>query len=164
MVILLLMHACMYYYDVCTHACMYACMCVYLGVLVGQQANAIREWTQITVAEYKGGMSFPTHFDVLVTTPKAFEIQQNRTPDKLLFPMFDMIVFDECHHVLKDHPYRKLAVKLRITCENLPPQLRPRVVGLTASVTYAVDEKKVEHSMKRLCTDMRVEEIATAKE
>jgi superfamily II DNA or RNA helicase len=78
--------------------------------------------------------------------------------------MFDMIVFDECHHVLKDHPHRKLAVKLGITCENLPPQLRPRVVGFTASVTYAVDEKKKEHSMKRLCTDMRVEEIATAKE
>jgi hypothetical protein len=131
-------------------------------LLVVQQANAIRTWTQLTVAEYMGGLSFPTLFDVLVTTPQAFEIQQGRNPDALSFPTFDTIVFDECHHVLKEHPYRKLAVKLGRACENL--DRGPRVLGLTASVTYAVEEKKVEKSMKRLCQDMRAEIIATANE
>ena len=43
------------------------------------------------------------------------------------------VVFDEVHHVLKDHPYRKLAQQL-CKCDG------PVVLGLTASLTYAVGE------------------------
>lgn len=40
----------------------------------------------------------------------------------------------------------------------------PRIIGLTASVTYAVDEKKINKSMQNLCNDLCIEEIATATE
>ena len=42
-------------------------------VLVKQQAIALRSWTKVSVEEYMGGMKFPHAFDILVTTPKAFE-------------------------------------------------------------------------------------------
>lgn len=47
-------------------------------LLVEQQANALRDWTQLEVAEFKGGMTLPCSFDVLVATPEAFRMAQNR--------------------------------------------------------------------------------------
>lgn len=73
-------------------------------MLVVQQAAAIREWTHLNVGEYMGGLKFPDNFDVLVTTPKAFEIKQKFKNDTLNWSIFDLVAFDECHHVLKDHP------------------------------------------------------------
>ena len=86
-----------------------------------------------------GGLSFPARFDVLVTTPAAFEQQQSELGTPLAWRSFDVVVFDECHHVLKQHPYRKLAVKLnkeRKTAVGTEQHTQPRVIGLTASVTY----------------------------
>ena len=47
-------------------------------VLVEQQADALRSWTQLSVGKYMGGLSFPSTYDILVTTPKAFESAQVR--------------------------------------------------------------------------------------
>ena len=71
------------------------------------------------------------------------------------------MVFDEVHHVLKDHPYRKLAIKLRLE-HPLPNEIR--ILGLTASVTYAVEENKVKTSMRRLCDDLQLQRMETATE
>jgi ERCC4-related helicase len=56
-----------------------------------------------------------------------------------------LVVFDEVHHVLKQHPYRALAAAL------LDSGARPRVLGLSASLTYAVGAKKVELALQKLC-------------
>ena len=47
-------------------------------LLVEQQAKAVRDWTGFEVAEFMGGMALPMHFDVLVSTPKAFQSAQAR--------------------------------------------------------------------------------------
>jgi len=47
-------------------------------VLVKQQAIALRSWTKLSVEEYMGGMQFPSSWEILVTTPKAFESAQTR--------------------------------------------------------------------------------------
>lgn len=47
-------------------------------LLVEQQAKAIRAWTRLEVAEFKGGVALPSSFDVLVSTPEAFRITQVR--------------------------------------------------------------------------------------
>lgn len=108
-------------------------------MLVEQQSGQLRSWTGMIVGEYMSGNTFPSHFDILVSTPKAFEtvLLRNQVSG---WSSFRTVVFDEVHHVLKDHPYRKLA---------LPNEIR--ILGLTASVTYAVEENKVKTSMRRLC-------------
>lgn len=117
-----------------------------------------------------GGVTMPTRFDVLVATPKAFQMAQQLLPGRLAWESFEVVCFDEVHHVLKEHPYRQLALHLRQACPPLPPSPtarsdgsgRPRVLGLTASLTYAVEEKKVKDAMQRICTELMVEHMVTA--
>ncbi len=75
-------------------------------LLVSQQAGAVKLWsTNLVVKELIGGNNLEGHFDVLVATPKAFEERQKRD-DQLSWGNFGLLVFDEVHHVLKQHPYR----------------------------------------------------------
>lgn len=57
-------------------------------------------------------------------------------------------MFDKVNHVIKDHPYRNLALKLKMSHQ------RPRILGLTASLTYAVGGQKVRKSVHRLCKEI----------
>ena len=72
---------------------------------------------------------------VLVSTPKAFSIAQANNPDLLGWQQFSLVVFDEVHHVIKDHPYRKIAQHMR---RHLQESSGVRILGLTASISYAV--------------------------
>ena len=64
------------------------------------------------------------------------------------------MVFDEVHHVLKDHPYRIIAHGIQ-KWENDRSQ-RIQVIGLSASLTYAVEHKAVEQALSNLCHDLSV--------
>eukprot|EP00873_Tetraselmis_striata_P041699 jgi/Tetstr1/461963/TSEL_007036.t1 len=123
--------------------------------LVGQQAAALRQWAgEGTVGEYMGGCQLPLGVDTLVSTPQAF-ISAQRRHSHLEWDNWDLVVFDEVHHVLKDHPYRKIAL-------NIPEEANVQILGLTASLTYAVTEDKVLTAAKRLCRELRIEHMATA--
>ena len=128
-------------------------------MLVEQQARAAREWTGLQVAEFMGGVSVPQRFDVLVSTPKAFQMTQSRGAASFRFQGFKLVVFDEVHHVLKDHPYRKLALSLSKLTDG-----RPQVLGLSASLTYAIGERKVESDLTRICRELNIQHMATASE
>jgi endoribonuclease Dicer len=101
-------------------------------LLVEQQAASLRYESRFRVAEYKGGAAKPKEFDILVSTPAAFLILSS-TPGFNLHN-FKHIVFDEIHHVVKRHPYRLIARKLS-GLSITPP---PLILGLTASLTYAI--------------------------
>lgn len=144
-------------------------------VLVEQQAAAVEQWlrqqcarSQFRVARYHGGKSLPTSFQVLVSTPEAFKIAQIKEDPRgnfssLAWGSFGLVVFDEVHHVLKDHPYRKLAIALK-TARRARTHLRtlPHVLGLTASVTYAVGKAKIEKAVHQLCADLELVHICQA--
>lgn len=126
-------------------------------MLVEQQEAALRNWTQLDVKPYCGGTRLPTSFEVLVSTPKAFEAAQEIFHNEhLQWDMMKTIVFDEVHHVLKEHPYRKLAFSLHRNAA------RPRVLGLTASYTYAIGEKETKSALQRMCNELRVTNLETA--
>ena len=130
--------------------------------LVGQQAKALRAHQGMAqpVGEFHGERTLPCGFAVLVTTPKAFEMAQARGEPSLAWKEFGTVVFDEVHHVLKDHPYRNLALKLKRSDHNGARDTR--VIGLTASLTYAVGDAKVKESVKRLCQELSIKEIESS--
>lgn len=82
--------------------------------LVAQQASVFRDWcTGMQVAEYMGSANEPASEDVIiVSTPEAFRRLQMRKRLVYDWSEFAICVFDEVHHVLKDHPYRHLAREL----------------------------------------------------
>ena len=70
------------------------------------------------------------------------------------------------HHVLKDHPYRKLALSLRRSSipssSTSSSREHPRVVGLTASYSYAVGDAKTRASLTRMCRELGITNTETA--
>jgi endoribonuclease Dicer len=105
-------------------------------LLVEQQARAVRNESRLRIAEYQGSASTPTpsSFDVLVSTPAAF-LSLSTLDRNFQLAEFGLIIFDEVHHAVKKHPYRKVSRKLAL----VPEAERPRVLGLTASLTYATN-------------------------
>jgi ERCC4-related helicase len=126
--------------------------------LVGQQAKVMRHWAvpSCKVGEFHGETSLPIDFDVLVTTPKAFESSQLSGHSLCAWHIFSIVIFDEVHHAIKDHPYRTLAQRL------LRSNHTPRVVGMTASLTYAVGADKVRAASQKLCDQLRISRIEVA--
>lgn len=126
--------------------------------LVEKQEAALTAITNVSVRPYQGGAVLPDRFDVLVSTPKAFEVAQANVAKNphLQWDKFRAVVFDEVQHVLKDHPYRKLALTLRAS------GARPRVVGLTATFVHMLHQDKVLALLRSICYDLLVEHVETA--
>lgn len=130
-------------------------------LLVEQQANAMRERIcHLRIAEFMGGKKLVEDFDILVSTPKAFLVAQN-THASIHWENFVIIVFDEVHHVLKDHPYRKIAQ--RITSARLRDSRLNllQVVGLTASLTYSCTDSAVKKSIESIVRELQIVHMAT---
>jgi hypothetical protein len=70
---------------------------------------------------------------ILVSTPGAY-LQQHATGAAFRLSDCGLVIFDEVHHVVKRHPYRKVARIL----QGLNLSDRPRVLGLSASLTYSI--------------------------
>lgn len=106
--------------------------------LVSQQANVIRAHTDLRVGQYCGTVydnwtkdmwtQELSKFDVLVMIDEIFR--------RILYQGFislskvNLIVFDESHRAVKNHPYREI---LR-AFDSCPPAEQPRILGLSASL------------------------------
>lgn len=153
--------------------------------LVMQQSRALKHWIgDYEVAEYFGGQSIPSSsFDVLVSTPQAFlvcmsvschiylvmlpkydliqlyllvlkTLQQTEVSSSFSWSNFFAVVFDEVHHVLKDHPYRIIAHGIKKWEKDRSQRIQ--VIGLSASLTYAVEHKAVKQALANLCHDLSI--------
>ena len=114
----------------------------------------------MNVSEFMGGNALPLSFDVLVTTPEAFLVAQEVTKHAatLDWSTFGVLVFDEVHHVLKNHPYRKIAQQLLA----LSPVGAIQVIGLSASLTYSMTQTTVQKTILKLTRELRITHMATA--
>jgi len=150
--------------------------------LVEQQALAVQEWLTgggsgrrgPVVARLHGEIShqLPNSFDVLVSTPAAFaaaQAKQGRTArsgslqwESLQWESFRLVIIDEVHHVLKEHPYRKLALALAFAKTAAPRAAMPQVLGLSASLTYEVERTAMEEQVLSLCKELGVTRISSA--
>ena len=106
---------------------------------MSQQASVIKMHTDLSVGEYIGAMNvdiwdgrkwhqeFQKH-QVLVMTAQIFlDILHHGF---MGLSRVNLLIFDECHHAVKNHPYREI-MKVFDTC---PEDEYPRVLGLTASI------------------------------
>ena len=131
-------------------------------LLVRQQAKAIREVIvpdlELHVAEYQGGMAVPSSssFQILVSTPSAYlklcESERHRI--EYGFQNFTRIIFDEVHHVIKKHPYRLIARGIQTLMHD--KENTPLILGLSASLTYALGSDSIEEAIHALCTELNL--------
>eukprot|EP00549_Striatella_unipunctata_P018607 CAMPEP_0118679996 /NCGR_PEP_ID=MMETSP0800-20121206/4102_1 /TAXON_ID=210618 ORGANISM="Striatella unipunctata, Strain CCMP2910" /NCGR_SAMPLE_ID=MMETSP0800 /ASSEMBLY_ACC=CAM_ASM_000638 /LENGTH=648 /DNA_ID=CAMNT_0006576061 /DNA_START=215 /DNA_END=2161 /DNA_ORIENTATION=+ len=132
--------------------------------LVTQQAAAINTYFEpilkedFAIFKHVGGNappalnSYAQTFKILVSTPQAFVHLQSKS--MFGWHIFSIVVFDEVHHAIKKHPYRHLALDLKHWKSKKPPQQKiPQVIGLTASLTYAVYEFQMVQAVNKLLAD-----------
>ena len=136
----------------------------FLVPLVFQQAKAIDLHTALNVKPYCGemGVDFWTkdvwlkEFEenhVLVMTHQIYlDLLQHA---KLRLSHANLLVFDECHHATKNHPFKKIMDIFA----GFPEKDHPRILGLTASVVgkkvkpYQIPDeiKKLERTLRSVC-------------
>ncbi len=130
--------------------------------LVQQQAKAIEIHTNLSVGQYVGEMGvdlwegqtwhkeFVKH-QVLVMTAQIFlDIVHH---GYLALSKVNLLIFDECHHAVKSHPYAQI-MKCFDTC---PSDSYPHVLGLTASIlnSKCSTPQELEGKMKSLEVTLR---------
>ncbi|XP_023219961.1 endoribonuclease Dicer-like isoform X2 [Centruroides sculpturatus] len=104
--------------------------------LVNQQAEVIRKHIDLNVGEYFGEKDIDFSKDqwsqefeknnILVMVAEVFRLIIQHA--LLAMSKINLIVIDECHRAVKNHPYRE-ALKCLDVCD---PRNRPRILGLTA--------------------------------
>lgn len=135
--------------------------------LVEQQAVVLQDWCsqETRVFQFMGGLSDPPKESgavnvCIVSTPKAFHRLQQRKQDAFGWKEFGIVVFDEVHHLLKDHPYRDIALGLQEWHKksiDLPDSVQ--ILGLSASLTFCVEEKAIRKTLTRLCRELHIQQM-----
>jgi len=137
--------------------------------LVDQQSRVVENWcSDLSILRFIGGMVDPSMDEItdgsacLVSTPQAFLKLQDRRKNTMGWTSWGLVVFDEVHHVLKEHPYRRIALRLKAWNEgNLSVTFQHRrkvqIIGLSASLTYAAREAAITSTLDRLCRELSIE-------
>uniref|UniRef100_A0A8B9SQG8 ribonuclease III n=1 Tax=Anas platyrhynchos TaxID=8839 RepID=A0A8B9SQG8_ANAPL len=121
---------------------------------VAQQVSAVRTHSDLKVGEYsslevteswtkeKWSQEFSKHQVLVMTCHVALTVLRN---EYLSLSNINLLVFDECHLAIQDHPYREI---MKI-CENYPSC--PRILGLTASILNGkCDPAELEEKIQKL--------------
>ncbi|XP_035869582.1 endoribonuclease Dicer isoform X3 [Phyllostomus discolor] len=121
---------------------------------VAPQVSAVRTHSDLKVGEYsdlevnaswtkeKWNQEFTKHQVLIMTCYVALIVLKN---GYLSLSDINLLVFDECHLAILDHPYREI-MKL---CESCPSC--PRILGLTASILNGkCDPEELEEKIQKL--------------
>ncbi|XP_043930553.1 endoribonuclease Dicer [Protopterus annectens] len=121
---------------------------------VTQQVSAVRTHSDLKVGEYSSlketqlwtkerwGHEFDEHQVLVMTCCIFLNILKH---DYVSLSKLNLLVFDECHLAIQDHPYQRI---MKI-CEDCP--LCPRILGLTASILNGkCDPSELEEKIQKL--------------
>ncbi|XP_032627944.1 endoribonuclease Dicer isoform X1 [Chelonoidis abingdonii] len=121
---------------------------------VAQQVSAVRTHSDLKVGEYsvleiieswtkeKWNQEFAKHEVLVMTCHVVLNVLKN---EYLSLSNINLLVFDECHLAIQDHPYQEI---MKI-CENCPSC--PRILGLTASILNGkCDPAELEEKIQKL--------------
>ena len=131
--------------------------------LVKQQAEYIGQHTLMNVGQYIGAMNvddwtegdWEEQFEknhILVMTMTIFKNLLLR--NILQFRQVNLLVFDECHHAVKNHEYVQIMKRYKDSCDVLEPT---HFLGLTASIIPSKCKpgdlkRKIEELERTLCS------------
>ncbi|XP_077989798.1 ATP-dependent RNA helicase DHX58-like [Glandiceps talaboti] len=105
----------------------------------------------------------PTN-DIIITTGGI--LQNSLLEKKSTLDMFSLIIIDECHHAMKNHPYNVIMAEyLRMKLAN-PATPLPQIVGLTASPGSGSNSGMIavtEHILK-LCANLDAHVFVTVQD
>lgn len=128
-------------------------------ILVKQQAKVFAEAFGRKVITFVGGSKTPPgNFTILVSTPGAYASLLSL--EDFQVSKFGLIVFDEVHHLAKNHPYSVIANII----QGLDPKVSniPQVIGLTASMTYSCKEDEIKQNIIALMNSINFTKLLTA--
>ncbi|KAE8586339.1 hypothetical protein XENTR_v10021638 [Xenopus tropicalis] len=121
---------------------------------VSQQVSAVRTHTDLKVGEYSDQektqcwakerwyLEFETHQVLVMTCHIFLNVLKS---GNVSLSNINLLVFDECHLAIQDHPYREI---MKI-CESCQPC--PRILGLTASILNGkCDPRDLEEKIQKL--------------
>ncbi|XP_062824506.1 endoribonuclease Dicer [Anolis carolinensis] len=122
--------------------------------LVAQQVSTVRTHSDLKVGEYSSleitetwtkerwNQEFDKYQVLVMTCQVALNILKR---EHLSLSNINLLIFDECHLAIQDHPYRAI-MKL---CESCPSC--PRILGLTASILNGkCDPSELEEKIQKL--------------
>jgi len=139
--------------DACKDGASQGLFVVNSRALVSQQGEYLRRNSQegLTVAELGGEGAQHAAPDVIVATAETLRVAIER--GQILVEKLNVVVFDEAHYVVGNHPYAEIAKVIWERAGN------PRILGLTASFLHGalVDP---EQKKSRLESLLRAELIA----
>jgi endoribonuclease Dicer len=135
------------------------------GSLVEQQYMVIKNNTRMRIKQFIGGkmtglLSDPKIFrkvwednDIFISTPQI--VNKILTIGYLTFTEIDLLIFDECHHTDKDHPYNLLMTEFYFFYKIKHKDVKlPQILGLTASPLKKKIESDVENSANESLTNL----------
>jgi ERCC4-related helicase len=126
------------------------------GSLVEQQYMVIKTNTNLRIKKFIGGkmtklLADPKNFmtdweqnDIFISTPQI--VHKILTIGYLKFKAIDLLIFDECHHTDKDHPYNLLMNEFYFFYKLKGTDKLPQILGLTASPLKKKIENDVQNS------------------
>ncbi|XP_072260517.1 antiviral innate immune response receptor RIG-I [Pyxicephalus adspersus] len=103
--------------------------------------------------------------DIIVLTPQILVncLNNGLVPS---LSIFTLLIFDECHNTIGNHPYNVLMFKYLDQKLDSPGQKLPQIIGLTASVGTGKSRCAADavHYISKLCAGMDIECISTVKD
>ncbi|XP_047524815.1 endoribonuclease Dicer isoform X3 [Pieris napi] len=136
--------------------------------LVNQQKHVIEEMCPVTVGAYSGEDKVDywnkikwdselSQYQVIIMTSQI--LHDMLTHKYIMLEDINLLIFDECHHAVDEHPMRLIMRHFDGLCGE-----QPRVIGLTATLLNCnVTLHKVEDTLRELETTFRAT-IATVHE
>ncbi|XP_018112714.1 antiviral innate immune response receptor RIG-I isoform X2 [Xenopus laevis] len=103
--------------------------------------------------------------DIIILTPQILVncLESGTVPS---LSVFSMMIFDECHNTIGNHPYNVLMFSYLDLKLNMPGEALPQIIGLTASVGTGKAKTLEEAKMyvTRLCASLNIGVISTVNE
>ncbi|XP_060565541.1 antiviral innate immune response receptor RIG-I-like isoform X2 [Ruditapes philippinarum] len=140
------------------------------GILVEQQKNFIsKRLPYANVQHLKGDTdeammlnAFLEDYDIFLFTPQI--LVNNLNKDVKSLSVFSLMVFDECHHTIRNQPYNTLMKKYLLEKSNGIKNL-PQIIGLTASIGTgrAKSEQDALEHIFNVCASLDVRDLSTVE-
>ena len=148
--------------------------------LVIQQYNRLKDYLpNVLEIKYMSGndtseVTFSERFkksDIMVVTPQIVlnSLRKKEEETKINVSQASLIVFDECHHTDKGHPYMEIMeyyLSIKIKSPDHPTMMLPQILGLTASIGVGTGKTcagAINHVVK-ICSHLDAEMLMTVKE